>query len=90
MNKKLYEQAIQFWGKNFQIVVAVEECGELIHALTKYLRNGPIGRFDVAEEIADVEIMLEQLKVIFGERDVEYWKKEKLSRLKEMLKEEQK
>lgn len=53
--------AIKTYGEKAQEEVAIEECSELIQAICHKHR----GRKDnIAEEIADVEIMLEQLKII--------------------------
>jgi NTP pyrophosphatase (non-canonical NTP hydrolase) len=53
--------AIKTFGEKPQEEVAIEECSELIQAICHKHR----GRKDnIAEEIADVEIMLEQLKII--------------------------
>ena len=60
----------QCYGVNNQINQAVEEMAELIQALNKYRRiaNNRVdltkARDHVTEEIADVEIMLSQLKVL--------------------------
>ncbi len=59
----------------------MEEMAELTKELSKNIR-GQDNDLGIAEEIADVEIMLEQLKVIFDIRtDVETVKQEKLIRL---------
>lgn len=53
--------AINTYGETAQETVAIEECAELIQAICHKHR----GRKDnISEEIADVEIMLEQLKMI--------------------------
>ena len=45
--------------------IAIEECAELIKALLKARRrSGSIE--DIIDEIADVTIMCEQLKIMFG------------------------
>ena len=44
-----------------QEIVAIEECSELIQAITHKHRGR---KHNLAEEIADVEIMLEQLKFL--------------------------
>jgi len=57
--------AIGAWGVRSQVDMAIEECGELIVSLSHFKR----GRSDLkslAEEIADVTIMLDQLKLIVG------------------------
>lgn len=68
MNKeKLYTKAIRKWGVRAQVDVAVEECAELIHILQKTKRaTVGFGTDRVLEEMADVEIMLEQLKFIYN------------------------
>ena len=72
----LYAAAVEKFGEDAQMLIAVEELGELSKALLKWLRykNFDQGRRDellkaIAEERADVGIMLNQLEVIFGEND---------------------
>ena len=62
---ELYSKLILKYGKEMQIIVAIEELSELQKALTKSLR-GKGKLCDIAEEITDVEIMCEQLKFIFA------------------------
>lgn len=65
--------------------MAQEECGELIVAISHYQRaRGTIN--DLIEEIADVEIMLGQLKIIFNKYDILEKKNEKLLKLESNLK----
>ena len=61
----LARRALDAWGENAQIDMAIEECAELITALMDR-RRGRGGDNAVAEEIADVEIMLEQLRIVIG------------------------
>lgn len=85
--KNIYRQAIEKWGAEGQITMVFEEMAELQKELCKYLRGGYKSIYDIAEEIADVEIMLEQMKLLFGiEEGVERHKKLKLQRLEERLK----
>lgn len=70
----LYEAAVEKFGEIAQIDQATEEMAELIVALNKYKRyvNFRQGNKEeilahIAEERADVEIMLNQLHVIFGD-----------------------
>ena len=68
--------AVETWGKDAQIDIAVEELSELIKALLKERRAVKTGcdahieaaRKNVAEEMADVYIMLSQLGLIFHNR----------------------
>jgi len=87
--REIYKKAIEKWGADFQILMLFEEVGELMQAISKIYRSKDKGEYDfatLAEEIADVEIMLEQLKIIFGvEEGVKKIRKIKLKRLEEML-----
>jgi NTP pyrophosphatase (non-canonical NTP hydrolase) len=80
----IYEQTIDKWGAEFQADMAIEECAELIVALRSYAR----GRVDiraVAEEVADVEIMCQHLRVVAGQGLVDQIKEYKLSRLQDRI-----
>jgi NTP pyrophosphatase (non-canonical NTP hydrolase) len=77
---EILASAINAWGTRSQVNMAIEECGELIVALCHRLR----GRCDdnyVAEEIADVQIMLDQLALIVGKDLVRNFEEQKLERL---------
>lgn len=83
--KDLYERAAKKWGKNLQIMMAIEEMAELTKELVKYFRkkSNPVA---IAEEVADVEITLNQLKLIVCDPDVvTNIKEKKLERLEKML-----
>lgn len=87
MNNTL-SRAIAHYGVENQTIQAIQEMSELTKELTKSL----LGRQDVThiiEEIADVEIMVEQLKMMYdgseGKR-VAIVKKAKLDRLESRIK----
>jgi len=86
--ENIYKQASDKWGTKAQIIVAIEEMSELIQALTKHLRTDLVTD-NLAEEIADVEIMIEQLRTIFvGINDkIDETKAYKLERLERKIKE---
>lgn len=90
--KKLYKKAMKKWGLNLQLGMLMEESAELIKATHKVIRtdlNSDWRR--MAEEIADLEIMIEQIKQIDWQKipeRVENFKHDKLLRLKKMLEEE--
>ena len=48
--------AVEKFGPQSQIDMAIEECSELVNALCKFRRDR-VGTIDVVTEIADVEIM---------------------------------
>ena len=82
----ILETAIDRYGKETQIMVAIEEMAELTKELVKSIRYDGVNAKEVAEEIADVEIMLEQLKMIYqNSADVEAEKQRKIKRLSERL-----
>ena len=86
MNTDLYELVIDKHGVDAQLTVVIEELSELAKEVCKIKRN--IGNLDhLAEEIADVEIMCEQLRYIYDlDFAVDAWKKSKLMRLEDRLK----
>ncbi len=90
MNKnELYKKAIEIYSAEAQINQGIEEMAELIQAVNKFRRNpGYYPRWrDIVEEIVDVEIMLEQYKIIYGISDdiASQFKSYKLKRLAERL-----
>lgn len=82
MDKKILNKAIQKWGQQLQMVVAMEELAELQKALSKCLRGG-IG--NVEEEIADVKIMIAQLELMFNKDEIDEWERLKLERLEQRI-----
>lgn len=86
INKEsLYLEALDLWGINSQIDICIEEMSELIKELLKHKR-GKDNIVDICEEIADVEITVEQMKMIFNRnKAVERFTAEKLYRLKDRI-----
>ena len=79
---EVLEKAVKTYGCMHQTIKAAEELSELLVALNKWLgmsENEDYIRDNIREECADVEIMLGQLKIIFG--DWSDWKHYKLDRL---------
>ena len=76
--------AVEKFGPESQINMALEECAELIDALCKFRRER-VGTLDVITEIADVQIMCEQLAYMFGEQTVADERKRKIERLQKRL-----
>lgn len=86
---EIYKKTIDKYGKSKQVVKAVEELSELQKELCKLLLTVTNKRkvvTNVAEEIADCEIMIKQLKLILNcDGMVNNWKLYKLKRLEEKL-----
>lgn len=73
-----WETVVRTNGPQKQKIKAMEEMAELIHAISRDLTN-ETDRENLAEEMADVSIMLEQLLIIYGNWEDVY----RLRRLKE-------
>jgi NTP pyrophosphatase (non-canonical NTP hydrolase) len=66
----LNQRALDAWGEKSQLNLVIEESAELIQALSKWQRKGFGAVPDsLIEELADVEIMLDQLKNICMRHD---------------------
>lgn len=88
MNKnKLYENIIQRFGKSKQLLILFEEMGELTQAISKYERGVSVNTKNIQEELADVYIMLGQVRIMYGidseKLDLQFT--EKLFKLKKIL-----
>lgn len=86
IDQEILKQAIETWGVPSQVNLAQEECAELIVALSHKWRGR---ESDVIGEIADVQILLDELKLIFGQEAVETVIKQKMDRLKRRIAEAQ-
>ena len=83
--KAVLEAALSAYGSEIQRVVAIEELSELQKELCKSLR-GQTDRRHIAEEIADVQIMLEQMMILYElHYDVVAWRWKKVDRLRNRL-----
>jgi len=65
---KIMQTCLDQWGINAQVGQTVEECAELIVALQKYVnRTRQPGMVEnILDEIADVEMMLAQMRLVLG------------------------
>ena len=82
--------ALETWGAVSQTNMVFEEMAELQKELCKNLR-GKLNTLDIAEEIADVQIMLEQMMILYDCREsVTGWITIKLLRLKRSIEDAQK
>lgn len=83
--RQILGRAISFYGSEIQRVIAIEELSELQKELCKSLRSGA-DRPHIAKEIADVQIMLEEMMMLYECReDVSIWRRKKVNRLYERL-----
>ena len=65
---KTYTNAILAFGDQNQLIVAIEELSECQKEICKILRGGEDFR-NLAEEVADATIMLEQIRLMFNIND---------------------
>jgi hypothetical protein len=72
------QKAIYTYGAEHQQIKALEELGELSSAIARAIIGDD---HNVEEEIADVEIMLVQLRLMFQGKDIDEMKLKKLERL---------
>ena len=74
-------KAVRTFGEYSQCIKAMEECGELIHALSRTVLDQDADFDNICEEIADLEILMDQMRVIFGDAFIDKWKEKKLKKL---------
>lgn len=65
MNEKILKMIIEKYGKNKQVGQAVEEMAELTIELNKNINRNKDNETEIILEIADVQIMLAQLVMIY-------------------------
>ncbi len=93
IEQDVLQEAINTYGVDHQCLVAMEECAELVQALSKPLRKDFNGRTPkryahIAEEIADVELSIACVKQALNlQESVAQIKEQKLSRLWARIKE---
>lgn len=80
--------ATEVWGEDLQIQIAIEELSELTTELARKQR-GRENRAGIVEEIADVQLCLDQLKRMHGEDIVAEQERQKLARLQDRVEADQ-
>lgn len=87
-SKEILTAALNRWGPELQATVAIEEMAELTKELCKHAR-GSHNKEAIAEEIADVYVMLNQMEILHNvEARVIWWYNAKLARLETRLEQE--
>lgn len=86
----ILKKAINTYGSDIQRLIAIEELSELQKAIIKQIRKPCEENVaNIAEEIADVYIMLKQVDIMYGidsmiQKNIDY----KVKRLSKRVKEE--
>lgn len=85
--RKIGQAAIKTFGRIPNIIKAIEELSELQQALCKHIvsEHDAMTVASVHEEIADVQIMLGRLMMLFDPTEVEDWKGSKLDHMAKLL-----
>ena len=74
------KQIAEYYGYESQIDQMCEECAEFIVARSKVRRNVPDSWDNLIEEIADISIMVDQMKLIIGEDTINKVRAHKIRR----------
>lgn len=78
----VWHESVERFGTRLQSVVCMEECSELIQAISKHLRGKSDPDDNLAEEMADVVICLHLLQDMYDVTDerLESWVDRKTER----------
>jgi hypothetical protein len=99
--KEMFDQSLKLWNLGSQLNMLAEEASELTTAALHLIRDNKDkaqSMLNLAEEIADVEFMLEEIKYYFKDRSINgrpffIWvidfRVQKQKRLQQLLKESQ-
>jgi len=93
VSTSLLEEALETWGIGNAVMKTSEEVGELLMAMHHWYGEASTGKgtgekgsdMDLAMEVADVEIMMAQLRILVGDALVTELKIGKLQRLRKRL-----
>lgn len=84
--ERILQDAVRTFGEDSQMLMMIEEMSELTQAICKYRRaNDDASEKDawdnIREEMADVQIMLDQMKIMFSDvQDIDRMKMERLEK----------
>lgn len=87
IDESIIARSIDHYGEEIQATVCMEECAELIQAISKMIRrNDELSEEDydhLEEEVADVLICVEMLKQIYSIQDlnIKEWIERKQKRM---------
>ena len=87
IDNEIIKDSIVYYGKEAQATVCMEECAELIHAISNEKR-GKSDKKHLAEEMADVLISIELLKEIYdvSNEQINEWIDKKQKRIRSRMK----
>ena len=73
-NQQIYQQALDKFGIDNQLLVLIEEMAELTKEIIKKFRkkDDNFDKIKIYEELVDVKIMLIQVELFFQQQDEDY------------------
>jgi NTP pyrophosphatase (non-canonical NTP hydrolase) len=83
-NTELLRRALKKYGFDTQLMLLIEEAGEVVQAASKYINGREKLPDKLIGEIADVDILIEQMKLTWG-AEIEEARNKKFRRLEEQL-----
>lgn len=86
IDESVIDRSVDHYGEEIQSTVCMEECAELIQAISK-AKRGKINRDNMIEEIADVLICIEMLKQMYmiSDKKINKWIEKKQAREAERM-----
>lgn len=87
IDESVIARSVDHYGEGIQATVCMEECAELIQAISK-AKRGKTNRDNMIEEIADVLICIEMLKQMYmiSNEKINKWIEKKQAREAERMK----
>jgi NTP pyrophosphatase (non-canonical NTP hydrolase) len=67
---ELYTNCMKFWGLEKQLRMTQEECSELVLAISHFIRGREGGLENLIEELADAQLMINQITYYVGKDKV--------------------
>ena len=86
IDSNVVKKSIEHYGDDLQTTVCMDECSELIQAISK-MKRGKDNRDNLIEEMADVMICMDILKQVYGisDREIQIYVCQKHSRCDERM-----
>lgn len=86
MNEKIYKRALNHYGSKSQEDKLIEEMAELTQAILKHRRKRTATTLEhLHDEFADVQIVMEQFKLMLDKEKLESHREDKLIYLESLI-----
>ena len=85
MVSALGPKAFKAFGDRAQYIKAIEELSELTQVLCKRLNGAPCENIQIIDEIADVLVMANQLRLHFDSKAIDYRMIYKMNRIEQFM-----